>query len=218
MLIGFGLWGAVSYLNKGDKPTGAEAETVNTIKPASENPNKEAFTPLPKEENIAAEKNNNETTVVVKSESVKKSIEPVKAASKNTLQPLLPKEEKKNNNTVVQQQKDNSPEPEEENVNEKESNKNTIVTVQREKETNTIEPIDESPVAPANSLATNASLASSKEYNSFDDNDNDGDDKRKRSKIGGFFKQVKRVIERKTNIKTGSGDEVKIANMSFAMK
>jgi hypothetical protein len=42
------------------------------------------------------------------------------------------------------------------------------------------------------------------------------EDNAKRTKVGGFFRKVKRLIERNTNIKTGN--EVKVAGFEIAIK
>ena len=60
---------------------------------------------------------------------------------------------------------------------------------------------------------------------SFTDNSEESDnhvffmdeEKLKKTKIGGMFRKVKRVIERNTNIKTG-GNNIKVANLEFAIQ
>ena len=52
-------------------------------------------------------------------------------------------------------------------------------------------------------------------YASFDEDDDE--DRPRKSKLGAFFKRAKRVFERKTKIKTGNSEDVRIANMTFAM-
>ncbi|HMO61237.1 MAG TPA: hypothetical protein PKC39_01225 [Ferruginibacter sp.] len=67
-------------------------------------------------------------------------------------------------------------------------------------------------------------LAINTAFNTTDEDEDDGryavndesDNKRSRSKIGGFLKKIKRTIERKTNT-ANSDDEIKIANLSFAV-
>ena len=43
------------------------------------------------------------------------------------------------------------------------------------------------------------------------------EEKVKKSKLGGFFRKVKRVVERSANIKSG-GNNIKVANMEFAIQ
>ncbi len=52
-------------------------------------------------------------------------------------------------------------------------------------------------------------------YASFDEDDDE--DRPRKSKVGAFFRRAKRVFERKTKIKTGNSEDVRIANMTFAM-
>jgi hypothetical protein len=43
------------------------------------------------------------------------------------------------------------------------------------------------------------------------------EDKIKKTKLGGIFRRVKRVLERKTNIKPG-GNNIRVANLEFAIQ
>ena len=69
-------------------------------------------------------------------------------------------------------------------------------------------------------LTTN-SLAKNAVYNE-DENKSDNrilymdEDKVKRTKVGGFLRRIKRVVERTTNIKTGNS--VKVAGFEIAIK
>ncbi len=62
--------------------------------------------------------------------------------------------------------------------------------------------------------ASPSSAGSETVYASFDE---DNDDRPRKTKLGAFFRQAKRVFERKTKIKTGNNEDVRIANMTFAM-
>lgn len=44
------------------------------------------------------------------------------------------------------------------------------------------------------------------------------EDQPKKTKVGGFLKKLNRVLQRNANIKTGSGDSFKVANLSFAVQ
>ena len=211
MLIGFGLWGAVSYLNKSEKVAG-KTETAKTPLPAGRNTGNSIAAPAVKNEKPVVEKER-ETGAVAKNIEKKKTVEEIKITAPKVEKPFLPKQEETINNIVLEKQSNDMPEPANENINEPESNKNTTASVPVEKETNKVENSNQNQDAPANTLASNTPA---KEYNTFEEDD--GNDNRRRSKIGSFFKRAKRVIERKTKIKTGSSDEVRIANMSFAMK
>ncbi len=212
MLIGFGLWGTVGYLNKGNTAdTIVETLHINTP-PAADT----STTPsLVKQENAVDGKINTATNDAAKAVDAKKTQRTINTSPDNIHHAVLPKQIDNKNIAITPQRLEIIPAPVVgDNINKEQSNKNDIANVEPETVTNNIESTNESPVTPANSFASNASLPESKTYNTFDDDD---EERPKRTKVGGFFKRVKRVLERKTNIKTGNGDDVRIANMSFAM-
>ncbi len=216
ILIGFGLWGTVSYLNRNEQ-NATGAETVKNTSPGKElNTGKEATT------NTAAENiNSNETAVASSQQEISTQLlkedkqTAVKSAvisNTNSQQTILTQDNSDNIAANDEQQKNDE---EEKNFNNEESNKKIFAYVSPEiNDTKTENNVDITP-ASKNEFVEYASL-NNPEKQSFDSFDEE-EDKPKKTKLGGFFKKVKRLIERKTKIKTGSGDEVKIANMSFAM-
>jgi hypothetical protein len=221
MLIGFGLWGTVSYLNRSETlsiETAASPANTNRVekaKPVTE----------PVQETIAPVSSPQQVTDVAVSTTIKpdnkKDIKtsPVNADGKQVqLSPV-------NNNRDVAGNQDKKKLPTAppvlENLNNSERNKTDFVNVTATKKEINTAPNDEGAqitTLPVNSFASNASFiendVTDTGFASFDEEDNDSP---KKTKLGGFFKKVKRVIERKTKIKTGSSDDVKIANMSFVM-
>ena len=103
------------------------------------------------------------------------------------------------------------------NINNNERNKRIIANVSPETNKNKINSTVEIPSSLKNDLALNTSFSNNTGKQNFDTFDEE-ENKSRKTKLGGFFKKVKRVLERKTKIKTGSDDEVRIANMSFAMQ
>jgi len=97
-------------------------------------------------------------------------------------------------------------------------NKNDVAVVNKEKQ---IEAVKKS-VVDINESASKNSLAKNAVYNETDEANGDtrilymDEDKVKRTKIGGFFRKLKRVVERTTNIKTGNS--VKVAGFEIAIK
>ena len=92
-----------------------------------------------------------------------------------------------------------------------------IAVVTKDKQNDAVKNIIDTDVTPAkNNSAKTAG------YSETDENKNDtkilymDEDKVKRTMIGGIFRKLKRVIERKTNIKTGDG--IKIAGFEIAIK
>lgn len=222
MLIGFGLWGTVSYLNRSEAisiETAAGPANTNTVektKPAT----------VPVQQTMAPESSRQQDVFATHDAPTtnaknKKAAERVPANIDNNNVPAPPV--KTNRDVAGNQDKKNLPTPPPvlENLNNNERNKTDFVNVTvKKKEINT-EPSEEgaqiTPL-PVNSFASNTSLiendVTDTGFASFDEEENDSP---KKTKLGGFFKKVKRVIERKTKIKTGSSDDVKIANMSFVM-
>ncbi len=216
ILIVFGLWGAVSNFNKSTTalPAAETASGTNKVNPAEKtagvtDQNIQANSIIEKEAAAAVIKQNNNRTNTL--------------PENKTLPQSTPSKEK--NEMVLQQQLNNNlPKPVLENLNNTVGNKTATANVTPEKkeiknETGSTDPVQNKITAP-DTYAVNTVFAdnndSKKNFARFDDEEDD--DKPKKTKIGGFFKKVKRVLERKANIKTGSGDDIKIANMSFAMQ
>lgn len=212
MLIGFGLWGTVSYLRTGGQqdPSAETAGASKATKPANTMAVTEDTGKM-SEGTVAAgaikEDTKNDGIISKTPVTINKKVQPKE----------LPGETAVKANTANTQNNDKQDIKELlESINNEDSNKKMYVDVIPETETNKITATTEIPSEIRNSIATNTSFK-----NGTGDNDTyvfeDDEDKPKKTRVGGFFKRVKRVIERKTKIKTGSDDEVRIANMSFAM-
>ncbi|MBL0356284.1 MAG: hypothetical protein IPP72_05085 [Chitinophagaceae bacterium] len=215
MVIGFGLWGTVSYLSRNDQAGVSAAITKVKASPAAEIAT--PVTTLKDSFQTTAEINPETNPVTEVTQTEQTGVIPVKtktAVPGNAVKQVVPIQEDKHENDMAAYQKtdNNTPKTDLQNLNNNGSNipATAIVTPQ----TNAIEPAETSAI-PADNYAVNK-VASDSDENSFGFDDED-DDKPKKSKLGGFFKRVKRTFERKTKIKTGSSDDVKIANMSFAM-
>jgi len=216
MLIGAGLWGTVSYLNK-NVQTGIPTETAttkgntapaikesNTIKPITDtvlntdklNDNAATAAAVVQQPGAA--------TATTPADKIKKDVAP---------------EPNNGNDELVQQPNKNEDSPafDLQKLNNPASNKIEIASVQPQ--TNNDQPtikIDRPEINNTlkNEYAVNTSAGGNDEIGFGDEEEGD---RPKKSKLGGFFKKVKRTFERTTKIKTGSSDDVKIANMSFAM-
>jgi hypothetical protein len=218
MLIGFGLWGAVSYLNtnKQDNPVNETVGTKKINKAVDTNNN------LP----VKGINNQTQPATIANSESSKTAaVNPAAIANTSTaagsekITGNKPTSKKTDNNAsiAVNESEKEKNELLLETINNTPGNEKVIVNVTPQTQANNIKTITEIPKEiQQNSIAIPASFKS----NAGDNNTyafEEEEDKPKRTKMGGFFKRVKRVIERKTKIKTGDDDEVRIANMSFAM-
>ncbi|MES2847913.1 MAG: hypothetical protein V4685_02570 [Bacteroidota bacterium] len=213
VLIGFGLWGGISFFNKDGQHISPGTVTVKT------SPEKELPSNTTNNNTIPAVTNDskNETLVASEADNNIKTTTAEKGTS-NTSK-LQTATQPKDNNVVVNNtpNKEDSNKDDLENINNEERNKRIFVNVSPETNINKTGSNVEITSSPKNENAITASFNNStaQEYASFEE-END-EDKPRKTKLGGFFKKVKRQLERKTKIKTGSDDEVRIANMSFAM-
>jgi hypothetical protein len=160
-----------------------------------------------------------------------------KAAITNKQNAAQDKNEIASGNKLLEKEKNILPEPSLENINNKESNKtfassvlnknngNVIINkAPEELATTSVKEKITAPSAPIidyNSVpAISDSYARTTVLNEAAPNDNKilymNEETVTRSKIGGLFRKVKRVIERNTNIKTGNG--IRVAGFEIAVK
>lgn len=211
MLIGFGLWGTVSYLRTGGQND--PSVEITSVSKATQPANSVTLT-----EDTSKIREGSVAVSTIKEETKTDGmISKTPVTINKAVQPKeLPDETGIKANTAPAQKDEQDDKQLLESINNMGSNEKLYVHVTPETETNKITATTEIPSEIKNSIAMNTSFK-----NGTGDNDiyvfEDDEDKPKRTKVGGFFKRVKRVIERKTKIKTGSDDEVRIANMSFAM-
>lgn len=220
VLIGFGIWGVVSYSNKSNniQPTDSAKNSsvksfVTPVVPGSKN-----------DQRVGEDKSSsiNDATAINETnqnEQVKQAL-PVKikntGGADNKQKPLI---EKQITDVAKQQEiksasSNNLPKPSLENFNKVPGNNNDVATVSpsdnSSKGNDVVQPADK---IPANEIAILTTYPETETINPGDDEDN----KNRKSKIGGFFKKLKRVVERKTNMKSGD-NSFRIANMSFAVQ
>ena len=213
VFIGFGIWGGLVYLN--NDTNGGENSITKSI-------------PIKPNVGISKRVETQTTTASVSSPEKEKEVAVTR---------VIPKKAIKANNqqspgkvstailanidipTIVEEVKTNNlPKPYFDNVNKIESNKAITAYVIPEKQgpgNNDVHSKTDKQDA-ANSYAAATAFADNKEENNnhilFMD-----EEKIKKSKVGGMFRKVKRVIERNTNIKTG-GNTIKVANLEFAIQ
>lgn len=217
VLIGIGLWGAVSYINSG-KQENVIVETAGTNSAAKEsNPTiiaedksgTAAVATQQADSSININTAERSTATVKNAEQSTRLLDVAKGSDDQQSTPSQPR--------VAANDKNQDENPSSENFNNVSSNEKIFVNVTPETQTNQIDNSITIPSEAPNSIAINTSFKNNAGGNNdfaFDDEE----DKPKKTKLGGFFKRVKRVVERKTKIKTGDDDEVRIANMSFAMQ
>lgn len=216
ILIGFGLWGAVSYFNKRTTalPAAETASGTDKVNPAEK-------TTSITDQNIPA---NSTIEKEAGTTAIKQNGYSNNTLPENKKLPQSRTSKEKNEMVLQQRENNNLPTLVLETLNNTSGDKTETANVPPEKkeiknEPGSTDPLENKITAP-DTYAVNTVFADNndnkKNFARFDEEEDD--DKPKKTKIGGFFKKVKRVLERKANIKTGSGDNIKIANMSFAMQ
>ena len=246
VLLSFGIWAGIEFYKNSSsvKKNGGEIVKENKEQPQqikkNETVNPVAVEPQPEKQTapetivtVTPQKNSAERVAEKNSTVTEKNNT---TAAKTTKQNINdPKEVMVATKEDNKKPSNNLPKPLE-NINSNSSNKALIADVQplgiEKNNSNTkndiainktdkqIEPVNtliaSKLTEPANSIAKNAV------YNSSDEAKADtkvlymDEDKVKRTKVGGFFRKLKRVIERTTNIKTGNG--ISVAGFEIAVK
>ncbi|MBK8609739.1 MAG: hypothetical protein IPL84_07270 [Chitinophagaceae bacterium] len=243
LLIGAGLWTAVSVIKNSSKATNESNKLVKTGGSKAENTDPVVTT------------DNSTAIIPVKEPAVQETLasvnkqEAVRQPVKEIATAEIKKNEKENkavaNDNVavedrnIKKQDNNLPKPYFDNINNKPRNETLIANVSPENKTSNrvsgnndvvakIKP-DEKPENQAvvdlnKSNKTNPTMiAATQVVNNNTANENKdsryldvNDGKEKRTALGGFLRKAKRVLERTTNINTGEG--VKIAGFEIALK
>ena len=218
VLIGFGLWGIVLYFNTNER---ASIKTAATNKQQIFGNNKK-IPAIEKmlDDSITATKNDQEIAEIKSSTTADDS--------KNTNTANAVKIPAVNNaytqKTFATQPKEKPsnhlPKPSLENLNNTQRNNTTIATVLPKKaQPDNNVAINDLPVN-TNVYASNTSITNENiDNNTINFGFDDTEEETKKTKIGGFFKKVKRIVQRKTNTQPGGGNNnFKIANLSFAIQ
>ena len=223
VLTGFGIWGAAVYFN-GAAKNGVLSTAKNTGKKTNNNipapvktatPNlhlPENVVPSVKEETIAAE--------ILTRQSPKHNVTPASSTPKASL-----KKADREMATIVETINDNNlPKPNLENLNNNGSNKTVTANVKLLKQ----------PIEPTGTRQNEVAQTDNKKEEdntfavttaSYTDNSEESnnrilfmnEEKIKKTKLGGIFRKVKRVLERSTSIKSGNNN-IKVANLEFAIQ
>jgi hypothetical protein len=217
LLIGFGVWGAFNYSNK---PANIQTPETVTNKPAK------AAAPVivtddKKEQPVTQDKN----STVDNAAAINQTQQDEKIKSSSSFKTkIVTDDANKQKKAALKQVNDvakqpaikavpdnNLPKPSLENFNSIPRNNNDVAIVPpAEDKSKTDEVINAEEPATKNDFASQIKYIDS-------DTENQDEPKGVKSKIGGFFKKLKRVVERKTNTKSGD-NSFKIANMSFAVQ
>lgn len=226
VLLGFGTWATVSYLKTGKTGGGGQVaikdqpKTITTPKPV----NNTASTPALQPQQSTAPDNNLTTASAnhLIKQAAQKNNQPVNNAK---IQQRIP--EKENDNIVVAKDEikkpnNNLPKPSFENINNTESNKTAITSVTpKNTATDKFNSGLNNPVDVPNNITNNGEVSGyALNANYTEDNASNNlspdDAKGKKTKLGGFFRKVKRLVDRNTNDQTGNG--IKVAGFDIAIK
>jgi hypothetical protein len=219
VFIGFGIWGTAVYLNS-KAPVNSNATASNAgIKPTENVKNTPVVIPpvVTNENSVALASTTNKIEKEVP-KNITKAIDPIK------IQEVISNE----NKSLVTEQKiknqpDNHlPKPYFENINSTESNKKDLASVTPQTLQNALGNIDitakDNKVKPA---TANNNVYTAAFTDNSDENKEDrfslSEDEPKKSKLSGFLRKAKRVLERNTKMKSGD-DNVKVANLEFAIQ
>lgn len=240
LLLGLGIWTGVT-IYKNNVKTGATTESIangNKTTAPQNTANNSSSVPVPVEPVIKTPIV--PETVVTTNIQKDQALRPEEKT--NPQKNVLPRDKNlpvKGNNNMAHLPADklpgnNLPKPVLENINKIAGNKNETVIVEPgmneiknnldknavavNKTVVSVEPvktiIDKNMAASTNTLAQNTLLSNTNETNNNDHILYMDEEKVKRTKIGGLFRKLKRVIERTTNIKMGNG--IKVAGFEIA--
>jgi len=221
VLIGFGLWGALVYFNNNRVATIETAATNKLVIPdnnkkipAIVKPQNDSFVVTKTDEEIA--ETNSATTIDDSKNTTTPNIIKIPVVNKaNTKETFAIQQNEK----VNEKPSNHLPEPSLEIINNIQRNNTTIATVlPKEAQLNKSDASNEIPVS-RNVYASNASITNDDlEKNTISYGFDDNEEETQKTKIGGFFKKVKRVVQRKTNTQPSGNNNFKIANLSFAIQ
>jgi len=217
ILLGFGTWATISFIN-GNKTGPGEVATTGGTKPATTTQvgNTTATVAQQLPQTITGTNTATPTVGLVKQPAQKNN-----PSVNNKEQQNIP-QQKNNDITIagkeIKRPSNNLPKPLE-NINTRDGNKDVVINV----------PITDKAIDITNSGKTNdvAKSNTDGEVNGYalranytegdaDNNLSPEDDKGKKLKLGGFFRKVKRLVERNTNVTNGNG--IKVAGFDIAIK
>ncbi|CAN5698064.1 hypothetical protein BH11BAC3_BH11BAC3_05220 [soil metagenome] len=231
VFIGFALWGGVTYFNSSNQQTTGNGNTIavkeNKVTPKIATPKNDTVT-----DPVIVPEVTNDQTAIAQTDVRKNTAAKNQSSTVKKQIIILPKTNVTEQpsfaatNTIKDEPKTNNlPKPHFENINNLTSNKSTAVTVTPEKPNNLIIYPGKNELAKpkqttensTNTFATTASIIESSEDRNGDHVLLMDEEKIKKTKLGGFLKKVKRVLDRNANINSGDNN-IKIANLEFAIQ
>lgn len=229
VLLGFGTWTTLTLIKPSQE---TEEITVagkgNTVKPAQQTNSNTNTVTAPQPQTPVIADNNANTANTAQTPAIKTTAQKNNAPAVNTIKQRLP-QDKNDNNAVAKDDKkpsNNLPEPLYNNFNRNSGNETASTGV-----TPTEDATNKMQSGNANALVASSTKPNTGAVNGYalntafnPDNAEESNDNKvlymneenvKRSKLGGFIRKVKRVVERNTNIKAGNG--IKVAGFDIAL-
>jgi hypothetical protein len=227
ILLGFGTWATVSVVNNITKAGDANDVAQKTDTKTTPVVSNTATTTEQGEKNNNTNKN---TAVVNNAGTINTVSKKNNQVVQNNVQQILPVQ--KDNNTIALEKQNkkpsnNLPQPVYNNFNNSERNKTEIafvppteranIDINSGKKVEVAQQVDKANTEVLNGYALNTNFTQGND----EESNNDKvlymkEDNVKKSKLGGLFRKVKRLVERNANIKTGNG--IKIAGFDIAIK
>lgn len=241
VLLGFGIWTGVSvYNNKSTPAASGDGMARQNGQPVKQDANPVNIAGVHQGNDTNTDTNTNTTnpngndvaTTGSDHTHNKVTTDPGKTTtgdhnnSNNTVTPAVQRLQVKDNSSLVTNETGNEPQQQKpsnnlpkayfENINKRESNTTASVNVppvEDNSRSGTVIPSNNKPEINNSQPNTNpyAKLASADENVNYLE-----EDRNKKTKLGGFFRKVRRVLERSANIKTGEG--IQIAGFEIAAK
>jgi hypothetical protein len=215
IITGFGIWGTVALVNN-NKTTETTIVKNGEVKPTVAKKIQNTV-----QENTTATKEDTETVntaTTITENLVKQPAAKNDAPVNNKKQKDIP-QQKNREETIAKEIKkptNNLPKPDYNNFNKPNSNEDAIVTVPR---VNTANDKINSGEKIINAVRNNTKVEGYALNTSFTEDEPVADadeDRSKKTKLGGFLRKVKRLVERNTNVTTGNG--IKVAGFDIAIK
>lgn len=230
VLLGLGIWGAFIYFNGNNKVADtsiAKNANTNTI-PAKVEVNSSALTaPQATSPGVAPSTENQTSNTHKELAATQTGIKklPGEKISPAIKKAGLPKANGNETAMVADAKKSNNlPQPNLDNINNTPGNKIIVTNVKPLKQPNNItDPGNNVTIASTGTQEPSGSFAANASYTDNSEQNNNrilfiNEEKIKKTKLGGIFRKVKRVLERNTNIKTGGSNNIKVANLEFAIQ
>ncbi len=223
VLLGLGTWATFTLI----KPAAPINESVvnaatqkNTVAPVNNNASTAAQA-IQQQPSVITKQNNTAAVQQHNSAAANSTLPENNTQIERTIKQNAPQQKTDNNAIANKKPSNNLPEPLYNNINKTDRNETAIVNVQsienatdkvNSGKTDLVASVTKPNTEAVNGYAINASFIAD---NANGDDENVEEEKTKRTKLGGFIRKVKRLVERNTNTK--AGNSIKVAGFDIAL-